>query len=644
MRRRTALAGATAVLLVGGLTGCGPEQPWENQVVSLDAAGVDTANDYSWQPTFTPDGTKVVFESAATDLGPDDGNGRSDLYLRDLATGEVTLISANAAGTGGGNGPSYRPFFSEDGTKVVFQSMATDIGAPDGDTPERGEDIYLRDLTTGAVTTITPDVAERDDGFDAEIGGITADARTVVFESASGNFVPDDTNETEDVFVRDVTAGTTTLLSTNAAGTGPANGNSGDPQLSPDGTKVAFHSFASDLGGTDTNGTWDVYVTDLTTGTTTLVSANAAGTDTGNATSFVAGFGADSEHLLVDSTASDLGPTDTNGTDDVYLYDLATGVPTLVSANAAGTDSGNGGSTRSAISDDGTQVAFSSLADDLGPTDNPHCIASWHPPAPPVLRQCPDLYVRDLVSGTTTLVTANADNTDSAELSTGAFPIFSPDGTKIVFESISGRFGPQDGNRTSDVYVRDLAAQTTTLVSRNAADSGSADGSSRQPSFSPDSSRVVYYSAADDLVGTDTNESLDIFVATLVSADLGVTLDATPEPVGAGDELSYGLVVSNDGPDRSADVELSLLLPEGTTFVAADPSAGTCAAPPPAAPRVVVCALGDLADGGSVDVAVTATVGATPGSTLTALARVDAATADTDSGDDTAEAISHVVA
>jgi uncharacterized repeat protein (TIGR01451 family) len=328
----------------------------------------------------------------------------------------------------------------------------------------------------------------------------------------------------------------------------------------------------------------------------------------------------------------------------MYLFDLATGTATLVSVNAAGTDSGNGSSIRGAFSPDGTKVAFYSLADDLGPTDNPHCIVSWHPPAPPTLGPCADIYVRDLVSGTTTLVTANADNTDSAELNTSGFPLFSSDGTKIVFESRSSRFGPQDGNRGSDIYVRDLVAKTTTLVSRNADNTGSADGSSSQPSFSPDGSRVVYYSYADDIAGPDTNERVDVYLATLVSADLSVALDAAPEPVGTGDELTYDLAVTNAGPDASADVEVDLLLPEGTTFVAADPSAGTCATPTPAAPRAVTCAVGAVPSDGEVDVTVTVTVSAPAGATLTALARVDAATADTDSGGDAAEAISHVVA
>jgi uncharacterized repeat protein (TIGR01451 family) len=114
--------------------------------------------------------------------------------------------------------------------------------------------------------------------------------------------------------------------------------------------------------------------------------------------------------------------------------------------------------------------------------------------------------------------------------------------------------------------------------------------------------------------------------------------------VGTGNDVTYTMRVTNAGPDTSAEVEATLLLPEGTTFVAADPAQGTCAAPTPAAPRVVTCALGDVPSDGSVDVTVTATVSAPAGSTLTTLARVDAATADTDSGGDAAEAISHIVA
>jgi uncharacterized repeat protein (TIGR01451 family) len=653
MRRpllRTSASAAGAVLLSGLLAGCGPEQPWESRALSTDAAGTDMANDHSWQPVFTPDGTKVAFQSWATNLpaADDPANTAADLFLRDLATGEMTLITAAADGDGGGNGASARPFFSDDGTKVVFQSMATNLGPPDPDTPERGEDIYLRDLATGEVQMLTPDVVRRDEGFDAEIGGITPDAGLVLFESTSANLVAVDGNDSEDVFVRDVAAGTTTLVSTNAAGTDSANGTSADPVLSPDGTKVAFHSTAANLdttGATDANGTWDVYVADLTTGTTTLVTTGDDGAGSGDGESFVEGFGPDSRHVLVQTTAGNLGPTDSNDTNDLYLYDLdAPGEPTLVSANAAGTDSGNGSSIRGQLSPDGSAVAFYSLSDDLGPTDNPHCIVRWRPPAPPELGPCPDIYLRDLTTGTTTLVTADEDGTDSAERSTSGFPRFSPDGTRIVFESQSSFLGPQDGNRATDIYVRDLVAETTTLVSRRAGGdaTGSAAGGSGLPSFSPDGRHVVYDSGATDLTEVaDTNDRLDVFVATPVAADVALALRAAPEPVGTGDEVVYTAHVANDGPDPARATQLRILLPEGTTYVGVDGD-GDCTPPSSAEPRLVECALGDLAEGGAGDVEVTATVHAAGGSTLRALATADAVTADTDRTDNTSAADSTV--
>jgi uncharacterized repeat protein (TIGR01451 family) len=647
MRRGLVRTGGVAVsvgLAAGLLAGCGPEQPWESQLASVNGAGTDSGNDNSWQPAFTPGGTAVAFQSWATDLGPIDGSHTADLYLRNLATGTTELISSNAAGTAAANGSSARPFFSADGTKVAFQSFATDLGPHDSDQTDQGEDIYWRDLTTGQTKLVTPNAAGTDSAnFDSELGGISPDGDRVVFESFASDLVPGDTNDAADVFVRDVAAGTTTLLSAHAGGTGTSDGNSADPVLSKDGTKVAFSSTSSDLGATDTNGTWDAYVADLTAGTVTLVSRNGAGTDSGNGDTFAQGFSDDGTTLLVDSGASNLGPIDTNGTNDVYAFDLAIGHATLVSTNAAGTDSGDGQSIRGELSPDGAKVAFYSVADDLGPTDGPHCIVSWHPPAPPVLGRCFDIYVRDLAAGTTELVTTNADGTDSADRTDSGFPSFSPDGTKVVFESLSEDFGPSDNNGTVDVYVRDLVARTTTLVSHRQADTGSGDGASGSPRFNADGSRIVYVSYAGDVGGTDTNGLLDVYVARFAAADLGITARAAPDPVASGDDVTYTVHVVNAGPDTADDTRATLVLPEGTTFVSAGTAAGSCASPAPAAPQQVVCQLGEVAGGATVDLTVTATVDAAPGSTLTAVAGVDATTADTHRDDNTA-AVSSTVA
>ena len=198
----------------------------------------------------------------------------------------------------------------------------------------------------------------------------TPDGRFVLFSSGASDLGPTDTNGTTDAYVRDLPLGTTTLVSLNSAGTDSGNALSGAGAMTPDGRFVAFPSEASDLGPTDTNGTTDVYLRDLQLGTTTLVSVNSVGTDSGNNFSFSTHLTTNGRFLLFQSEASDLVPTDTNGARDVYLRDLQMGTTTLVSVNSAGTDSGNGPSFPGgpSVAEDG-RAAFQSDAFDLVPTD-----------------------------------------------------------------------------------------------------------------------------------------------------------------------------------------------------------------------------------------------------------------------------------
>jgi Tol biopolymer transport system component len=151
------------------------------------------------------------------------------------------------------------------------------------------------------------------------------------------------------------------------------------------------------------------------------------------------------------SAADDLGPADTNAARDVYLRDLSSGTTTLVSVNATGRDSGNGGSYAAELSPDGTKIAFDSQANDLGPIDTLDGPGG-------IFGGSTDIYVRDLVHQSTTLVSANADGTDSGN-SDSFLPVFSPDGQHIVFRSEASNLGPTDHDRPGylivnvDVYV-----------------------------------------------------------------------------------------------------------------------------------------------------------------------------------------------
>jgi Ca2+-binding RTX toxin-like protein len=147
---------------------------------------------------------------------------------------------------------------------VAFHSKATNL-VP-GDT-NNSRDIFVRDLLTNTTTLISVSSSgERGNGDSFNLlspGAISADGRFVVFESAATNLVPGDTNGNQDIFVRDTLANTTTRVSVNSAGN-EGNSISYITSISPNGQKVGFSSAATNLVPGDTNFDFDIFVVDLT--------------------------------------------------------------------------------------------------------------------------------------------------------------------------------------------------------------------------------------------------------------------------------------------------------------------------------------------------------------------------------------------
>ena len=156
--------------------------------VSTSATG-GQADSNSYQPQISADGRYVVFLSDATNLVAGDTNVRSDIFRKDLVTGEIVRVSTSAS-SGQANNDSYRPQISADGRYVVFTSDASDLVA--GDTNVRS-DIFRKDLQTGEIIRVSTSATGAQASGYSDYAQISADGRYVVFESNATNLVAGDT-------------------------------------------------------------------------------------------------------------------------------------------------------------------------------------------------------------------------------------------------------------------------------------------------------------------------------------------------------------------------------------------------------------------------------------------------------------------
>src|SRR6476661_1320443 len=219
------------------------------------------ANGFSNAYSISATGRFVAFASFSN-LVPEDTNNQSDIFVRDLSTNTTTRVSVDSAGNQG-NSDSNNSAISADGRFVAFTSFASNRL---GETNNR-DDIFVRDLLTNTTTRVSVDSAGNPGNSDSSSPSISADGRFVAFESQASNLVPGDTNNffnQAKIFVRDLSTNTTTRVSVNSAG---IQGDEDDalfgPLISADGRFVAFASGASNLVPGDTNNTTDIFVSDI---------------------------------------------------------------------------------------------------------------------------------------------------------------------------------------------------------------------------------------------------------------------------------------------------------------------------------------------------------------------------------------------
>jgi TolB protein len=334
----------------------------KTQRVSVDSSGAE-GNGPSFSPAFSSDGNLVAFASGASNLVLEDNNGTYDVFVRNLKTGMTRRISVDSSGMES-NGSSSGPSFSANGRFVAFLSYASNLVAEDGNGTA---DVFVHDLKTGITQRASVDSSGAESNNFSYEPVLSDNGRYVAFTSYGSNLVSGDGNGTYDVFLRDLVKGETQRISVDSSGIEGNNESSG-PALSGNGRFVVFHSKANNLVGGDGNYAIDVFVRDIKTGITERVSLDSAGAE-GNSTSIYPTISGNGRFVAFHSTATNLIPDDTNLTADVFVRDLKTGITELVSLDSAGVE-GNSTSIYPAISGNGRFVAFETYADNLAADDN----------------------------------------------------------------------------------------------------------------------------------------------------------------------------------------------------------------------------------------------------------------------------------
>ncbi|HYT39940.1 MAG TPA: hypothetical protein VEN99_10535 [Acidimicrobiia bacterium] len=400
-----------------------------------------------------------------------------------------SLISLALDG-GEADGASFTPAISADGRYVAFASAASTLVSGDSNGTE---DVFVFDrLSRTTERESLSSTGEQGDG-DSYNPALSADGRYVAFTSSASNLAPGDANSDLDIFVRDRVAHTTVLASVGPHGA-MGDGPSVAPSISGDGRLVAFESDADSLAPDDTNGTGDVFVHDIVTGLTRRLSVGGNGLQT-ESPSFGPAISADGSSVAFESFSSRLVPGDTNGALDVFVADLPTGDIDRVSLSTDGGQADDRSYSPS-ISADGRIVAFASFADNLVAGDTNGLL---------------DVFIRRRDQRTTTRLSVGPDGAQGDGLSFA--PVVSADGALVVFSSEATNLVRDDSNGARDVF---LASTTSGLMSRlsrpGAGSKAQGDGPSLGPVVDASGSMVAFASFATNLVPRDTNGQSDVFI------------------------------------------------------------------------------------------------------------------------------------
>ncbi|MCY2960991.1 MAG: hypothetical protein NTY35_12580 [Planctomycetota bacterium] len=415
----------------------------------------------------------------------------------------------------------------------------------------------------GDVARISVDSSGLQANAGSDRPSLSHDGRYAAFSSTATNLVAGGTSGARHVYLRDRLTATTTLI-TRHMGV-EANGDSGAPVLSADGRFVAFHTTASNLGPVDVNGFQDVYLYDVQADAFTLVSNGGFGGGGATGGSCCPGISPDGRWIAFYSGASDVVLNDLNIWSDAFVFDRTNlGAPVQLVSLGPGGASADFHSGYSVPGPTSGQIA---VASNPNGTD---CYVAFQSTASNLVPGADNgfllIFLRDTQLASTSLVSANSAGAPASGACTGVS--MSADGRFAVFNSAAPNLVAGD-TLFGDTYVRDRLAGTTTKVSRSSQQVAAAGGPMQSlyphpPSISADARFVAFESSAANLVPNDTNDKNSVFVRDLVE-NRTWRFDTGPTGAQADDECI--------APCISGDGSVAAFVSPSTNLVIADTNA-----------------------------------------------------------------------
>lgn len=409
-----------------------------------------------WAGSVSTNGQYLAFSSWANNLTPNDTNGYFNVFVRDLITGSIQLVSAATNGLPG-NDLSTEPSISGNGRYVAFASAATNLVT--GDATNLITQVFVRDMETGNITLASVGTNGSIGYGNSYLPQISTDGRYVLFCSSAINLAPGSSSGANNLYLRDLQAGQTYGLTQGGLDT---FGSFTSYSMTPDGLYVAF---AGEAGTASTSSVyvWSTALAAMIYTNSSSLSTNMSLSPDGRWLAYAAGNSLLAQDLVagtnVQIASGSFGPRAglKFSSDDrfltyevnsnVYLYNFEMGTNLLVSTAFDSTSAADGLSDSPVISANGSFVAYRSFSSNAVP-GSPYGV--------------PNILLYNVLSNTTSLASANLSGVSSA--SPSLTPVFSGDGQMLVLESWANDLAPQDFNPGSDVFALDVYGLEETNV------------------------------------------------------------------------------------------------------------------------------------------------------------------------------------